>query len=101
LTFLQAAAFQWVNPQARAMALTAATTYTPEGEPIRVVLGSEGMRRFRARPGTRRPFDLPRPARLAVSLYPLGVETRPAGASKEAPRVLAGLPATPRWSSRG
>jgi threonine/homoserine/homoserine lactone efflux protein len=31
MTFLQAAAFQWVNPKAWAMALTAATTYTPEG----------------------------------------------------------------------
>lgn len=30
MTFLQAAAFQWVNPKAWAMALTAATAYTPE-----------------------------------------------------------------------
>jgi len=30
LTFLQAAAFQWVNPKAWAMAITAVTVYTPE-----------------------------------------------------------------------
>ena len=29
-TFLQAAAFQWVNPKAVAMALTAVTVYAPE-----------------------------------------------------------------------
>ncbi|NOC83622.1 LysE family translocator [Ruegeria sp. HKCCD6428] len=29
MTFLQAAAFQWVNPKAWAMALTATTAYTP------------------------------------------------------------------------
>ncbi|WP_298849381.1 LysE family translocator [uncultured Ruegeria sp.] len=29
MTFLQAAAFQWVNPKAWAMALTAVTAYTP------------------------------------------------------------------------
>ena len=31
MTFLQAAAFQWVNPKAWAMALGAVTTYAPEG----------------------------------------------------------------------
>jgi threonine/homoserine/homoserine lactone efflux protein len=31
LTFLQAAAFQWVNPKAWAMALTAVTVYAPTG----------------------------------------------------------------------
>lgn len=30
MTFLQAAAFQWVNPKAWAMALTAITVYTPD-----------------------------------------------------------------------
>ena len=29
LTFLQAAAFQWVNPKAWAMALTSVTVYAP------------------------------------------------------------------------
>ena len=30
MTFLQAAAFQWVNPKAWTMALTAITAYTPD-----------------------------------------------------------------------
>lgn len=119
MTFLQAAAFQWVNPKAWAMALTAATTYTPEGSTIGVffVAGTfmlvgapcsaawagfgQGMRRFLDRPPVLRAFNLTMAALLVVSLYPLVVETRPAGASKEAPRVLADLPPTPRWSSRG
>lgn len=37
-TFLQAAAFQWVNPKAWAMALTAITAYTPESHPLPSVL---------------------------------------------------------------
>jgi threonine/homoserine/homoserine lactone efflux protein len=38
-TFIQAALFQWVNPKAWAMALTAVTAYTPESQPwISVVL---------------------------------------------------------------
>ena len=32
LTFLQAAAFQWVNPKAWSMALTAATLYAPDAD---------------------------------------------------------------------
>jgi threonine/homoserine/homoserine lactone efflux protein len=124
MTFLQAAAFQWVNPKAWAMALTAATTYTPEGSTIGVffVAGTfmlvgapcsaawagfgQGMRRFLDRPPVLRAFNLTMAALLVVSLYPLVVETKPAqasraGASKEAPRVLADLPPTPRWASRG
>jgi threonine/homoserine/homoserine lactone efflux protein len=119
MTFLEAAAFQWVNPKAWAMALTAATTYTPEGSTIGVffVAGSfmlvgapcsaawagfgQAMRRFLDRPPVLRAFNLAMAVLLVVSLYPLVVETRPAGVSKEAPRLLADLPATPRWSSRG
>jgi len=119
MTFLQAAAFQWVNPKAWAMALTATTTYTPEGSTVGVFLVAgtfmlvgapcsaawagfgQGMRRFLDRPPVLRAFNLTMAALLVVSLYPLVVETRPAGASKEAPRLLADLPPTPRWSSRG
>lgn len=120
MTFLQAAAFQWVNPKAWAMALTAATTYTPEGSTSGVFLVAgtfmlvgapcsaawagfgQGLRRFLDRPQVLRAFNLSMAALLVVSLYPLVVETRPAGASREAPRELAAdLPATPRWSSRG
>lgn len=38
LTFLQAAGFQWVNPKAWAMALTAVGAYAPSAEPIALVL---------------------------------------------------------------
>ncbi|MFZ0269019.1 LysE family translocator [Caulobacter sp.] len=120
MTFLQAAAFQWVNPKAWAMALTAASTYTPEGSTVGVffVAGTfmlvgapcsaawagfgQGMQPFLDRPPVLRAFNLTMAALLVVSLYPLVVETRPAGASREAPRELAAdLPATPRWASRG
>lgn len=37
-TFLQAALFQWVNPKAWAMALTAISAYTPVGQPFVSVL---------------------------------------------------------------
>jgi threonine/homoserine/homoserine lactone efflux protein len=119
MTFLQAAAFQWVNPKAWAMALTAATTYTPEGSTIGVffVAGTfmlvgapcsaawagfgQGLRPFLDRPAVLRVFNLTMAVLLVVSLYPLVVETRPAGVTKETPRVLADLPVTPRWASRG
>jgi len=38
LTFLQAAAFQWVNPKAWAMALTVISVYLPDTSPISVLL---------------------------------------------------------------
>ncbi len=38
MTFLQAAAFQWVNPKAWAMALTAVTVYAPDNSPLGMVL---------------------------------------------------------------
>ncbi|MEM7615948.1 MAG: LysE family translocator, partial [Pseudomonadota bacterium] len=37
ITFLQAALFQWVNPKAWAMALSAVTLYAPEGYPLAVL----------------------------------------------------------------
>lgn len=37
MTFMQAAAFQWVNPKAWAMALTATTAYAP-GQTLNVIL---------------------------------------------------------------
>ncbi len=124
MTFLQAAGFQWVNPKAWAMALTAATTYMADGSTAAVFLVAGtfmlvgapcsaawagfglGMRRFLDRPQVLRAFNLTMAALLVASLYPLVVEPRPAGASpaasKEAPRELASdLPATPRWASRG
>jgi len=120
MTFLQAAAFQWVNPKAWAMALTAATTYMPDGSTTGVFLVAgtfmlvgapcsaawagfgQGMRRFLDRPTVLRVFNVTMAVLLVASLYPLVVETRPAGVSREAPHELAAdLPATPRWASRG
>jgi threonine/homoserine/homoserine lactone efflux protein len=120
MTFLGAAAFQWVNPKAWAMALTAATTYTPEGSTLAVgiVAGTfmlvgapcsaawagfgQGMRRFLDRPPVLRAFNLTMAALLVASLYPLVVETGPAKTAP-APRQLAAeaLPALPRIASHG
>lgn len=38
MTFLQAALFQWVNPKAWAMAMTAVTVYAPTREPAAILL---------------------------------------------------------------
>jgi len=38
MTFLQAALFQWVNPKAWAMALTAVTVYAPSRDPWAIML---------------------------------------------------------------
>jgi len=120
MTFLGAAAFQWVNPKAWAMALTAATTYTPEGSTAAVFLVAgtfmlvgapcsaawagfgQGLRRFLDRPPVLRAFNLTMAALLVASLYPLVAETGPAKPSV-APRELAagGFPVLPRISWRG
>ncbi|KRA64721.1 lysine transporter LysE [Caulobacter sp. Root655] len=119
MTFLGAAAFQWVNPKAWAMALTAVTTYTPEGSALAVfiVAGTfmlvgapcsaawagfgQGMRRFLDRPPVLRAFNLTMAALLVASLYPLVVETGPK--KVEAPRQLAvqDMPPPPRIGSHG
>ncbi|MXZ80569.1 MAG: LysE family translocator [Gammaproteobacteria bacterium] len=89
-TFLQAAAFQWVNPKAWTMALTAMTAYLPPIEPILgvvlivviftlvcipsviawTVLGVQ-MRRFLSDPVRLRQFNILTGCLLAVSLYPV------------------------------
>jgi threonine/homoserine/homoserine lactone efflux protein len=89
LTFLQAAAFQWVNPKAWAMALTAVTVYAPGQTPAAVLtvaavfgivnLPSVGswawlgvqMRRVLTSPGRLRAFNVTMAALLVASLYPL------------------------------
>jgi len=106
MTFLGAAAFQWVNPKAWAMALTAASTYTPEGSVLAVfiVAGTfmlvgapcsaawagfgQGLRRYLDRPRVLRTFNLTMAALLVASLYPLVVETGPAKPG-QAPRDVA------------
>ncbi|HTK34888.1 MAG TPA: LysE family translocator [Caulobacteraceae bacterium] len=90
MTFLQAAAFQWVNPKAWAMALGATTTYAPQQHYVANILvvgavfgainmpcvalwASLGtvMRRFLSRPGILRLFNYGMAALLLISLYPV------------------------------
>jgi threonine/homoserine/homoserine lactone efflux protein len=89
LTFVQAAAFQWVNPKAWAMALTAVTVYAPGQTTMAVLtvaavfgavnLPSVGswawlgvqMRRILTSPGRLRAFNMTMAALLVASLYPL------------------------------
>lgn len=95
MTFLEAAAFQWLNPKAWAMALGAATTYTPEGSgslTVLVLAGTfmlvgapcsaawagfgQGLRRFLDRPAILRVFNVSMAVLLVASLYPLMIELK-------------------------
>ena len=87
--FLQAAAFQWVNPKAWAMALTAVTVYTASRSAFEIVLvalvfgainlpsvGSwawlgQEMRRVLTSPARLRAFNLTMALLLVASLYPV------------------------------
>lgn len=92
-TFWQAAAFQWVNPKAWAMALGAVTTYAPrEHYNFNVLLVSlvfmsvnapcvatwtgfgVGLRRFLDRPAVLRGFNLTMALLLLASLVPMVLE---------------------------
>ncbi|MCV2893660.1 LysE family translocator [Lentibacter sp. XHP0401] len=89
MTFLQAAAFQWVNPKAWSMGLTAITLYAGDrtvwsvtlvavafmlvnlpSVSIWAVLGRE-MRRFLTSPARLRAFNWSMAALLLLSLYPV------------------------------
>lgn len=89
-SFIQAALFQWVNPKAWAMALTAITTYTPASHPLPsvlsvalifgavnlpsiavwVLLGTQ-IRRHLSDPVKLRVFNIVAAALLLSSLYPI------------------------------
>ena len=90
MTFLQAASFQWVNPKAWTMALTAVTAYLPAGNPgvglflVALVFGiinlpSVGcwtlmgvqLRRWLDDPLKLRVFNLTAALLLVASLYPI------------------------------
>ncbi|MEM7425657.1 MAG: LysE family translocator [Pseudomonadota bacterium] len=90
LTFLQAAMFQWVNPKAWAMALTAISIYTPPSKPVWSVLlialmfalmggptislwafVGQQLRRFLGNPLRLRIFNISCALLLAGSLYPM------------------------------
>ncbi len=89
MTFLQAAAFQWVNPKAWAMALTTITVYLAQTGPIMLftsalffavinlpsvtfwtVMGQQ-MARVLTNPARLRVFNWTMAALLVASLYPL------------------------------
>jgi threonine/homoserine/homoserine lactone efflux protein len=93
MSFLQAAAFQWVNPKAYVMAIGAVATYIPRDGSLgdllllTLVFGvvnlpcvsvwmvtGVGLRRVLERPGALRAFNLTMAALLVASLYPLGIE---------------------------
>ncbi|AYV46652.1 lysine transporter LysE [Caulobacter flavus] len=103
--FWAAAAFQWVNPKAWAMALGAVTTYAPEGgsllavpllaglfmlvgAPCSAAWAGFGMalRRFLDRPAILRTFNVTMAVLLVVSLYPTVFRDHP---PKAQPRDLA------------
>lgn len=89
MTFLAAAAFQWVNPKAWAMALTAVSVYAPSQTAagivaVAVVFGlvnlpsvgawavlGQGMRRVLTNPRRMRAFNVAMAVLLVASLYPV------------------------------
>ena len=89
ITFVQAALFQWVNPKAWAMALTAISVYAPSQTfgaivTVAVVFGAinlpsvsswtvlgQQMRRMLTNPGRLRAFNLTMAVLLVASLYPV------------------------------
>lgn len=89
MTFLAAAAFQWVNPKAWAMALTAVSVYAPSQTAggiatVAAVFGlvnlpsvgtwavlGQGMRRVLTNPARMRAFNVLMAVLLVGSLYPV------------------------------
>ena len=89
MTFLQAAAFQWVNPKAWTMALTAISAYAPDQSMasigvVAAVFGAinlpavsswtllgTGMSRFLTSPGRLRAFNWTMAGLLVLSLAPV------------------------------
>ncbi|WP_375428574.1 LysE family translocator [uncultured Sphingomonas sp.] len=97
LTFMQAAAFQWVNPKAWTMALTAMAVYVPADDRMRGVLvvalvfgavnlpavgmwtaAGVQLRRLLHRPRALRVFNVAAALLLVLSLYPLLITDMPA-----------------------
>ncbi len=88
-TFIQAALFQWVNPKAWAMALTAVSVYEPSQSVAGIILVAaifgavnlpcvaawvtlgQQMRRFLTTPSRLRAFNWIMAALLVASLYPV------------------------------
>lgn len=89
-TFIQAALFQWVNPKAWAMAVTAVSVYAPPSQPLYSImivalvftaigvltlnswtLLGQAMRRFLSDPDKLRLFNITCASLLVASLYPM------------------------------
>lgn len=88
-SFLQACAFQWVNPKAWAMALTAISVYTPSQSVVAILTTAlifgvinlpacstwmfigQQMRRFLTNPARLRAFNIVMALLLVASLYPM------------------------------
>jgi threonine/homoserine/homoserine lactone efflux protein len=94
LTFMQAAAFQWVNPKAWVMAVSAISTFTPPGDFLMNVLliavlfglvngpsvslwtmAGSLLRRWLERPRILRTFNITMALLLIASLYPILTDT--------------------------
>lgn len=94
-TFLQAAAFQWVNPKAWIMAIGAITTYTPQdGFLVNVLLiaalfalvncpsvglwtvAGSLLRRWLDKPRVLRAFNIGMALLLVASLYPILIDVK-------------------------
>ncbi|MEP5728938.1 MAG: LysE family translocator [Sulfitobacter sp.] len=89
MTFLQAAAFQWVNPKAWAMALTAVTVYVADNGDWMLMIGAiffaavnlpsvtiwtvmgQQMARLLVKPARLRAFNWTMAVLLVASLYPV------------------------------
>lgn len=89
ITFLQACAFQWVNPKAWSMALTAITVYSPDQTVAGIALVAlvfglvnlpsvavwaflgQQMRRFLTSPARLRAFNLTMAGLLVLTLIPV------------------------------
>lgn len=89
ITFIQAAAFQWVNPKAWAMALTAITVYSPSQNIVAIVTTAlifglinlpscsiwifigQHVRRWLTNPKKMRIFNMGMAILLLLSLYPI------------------------------
>ena len=90
MSFLQAVGFQWVNPKAWAMAVSAVSAYTPQAGYLvnLAIMGlvfwavnlpcigawtgfGVGMRRFLDRPAALRAFNLTMAGLLVLSLWPM------------------------------
>jgi threonine/homoserine/homoserine lactone efflux protein len=89
MTFLQACAFQWVNPKAWSMAVTATTVYVADGSLTAIILASavfglvnlpsvslwvvagQALRRFLTNPARLRAFNWTMAGLLVASLWPI------------------------------